>query len=87
MDISLDLTDLSVGLRCSRRCGIQYYEISHLFSQWGAAMAPKIMGNKDGKQIQLFGWDTDATGAEYGEFLHQFLIAFKAELEKWISAR
>lgn len=65
-----------------RRCGIRYYEISHLFSQWGAAMAPKIMGNKDGKQIQLFGWDTDAIGAEYGEFMHQFLIAFKAELEK-----
>ena len=31
-----------------KRCGIKYYEISHLFSQWGATMAPKVMGEKDG---------------------------------------
>ena len=32
-----------------KRCGIKYYEISHLFSQWGAMMAPKVMGEKDGE--------------------------------------
>lgn len=26
------------------RCGVQYFEMSHLFSQWGAKYAPKIMG-------------------------------------------
>ena len=45
-----------------KRCGIKYYEISHLFSQWGATMAPKVMGEKDGKLVQLFGWDTEAAG-------------------------
>ena len=45
-----------------KRCGIKYYEISHLFSQWGATMAPKVMGEKDGELVQLFGWDTEAAG-------------------------
>ena len=65
-----------------KRCGIKYYEISHLFSQWGATMAPKVMGEKDGELVQLFGWDTEAAGKEYSEFLHQFLAALKPELEK-----
>lgn len=65
-----------------KRCGIRYYEISHLFSQWGAVYAPKVMGEKDGETVQLFGWDTNASGEEYAGFLHQFLHAFKEELEK-----
>lgn len=65
-----------------KRCGIVYYEISHLFSQWGASMAPKIMGIRDGRQVQLFGWETDAAGPEYGDFLHQFLRSLRGELEK-----
>lgn len=45
-------------------------------------MAPKVMGEKDGKVIQLFGWDTKAAGPEYREFLHVFLKFLKGELEK-----
>lgn len=45
-------------------------------------MAPKVMGEKDGKLVQLFGWDTEAAGKEYSEFLHQFLAALKPELVK-----
>ncbi len=63
------------------RCGIEYIEISHLFSQWGAQAAPKIMGTKDGVYQRLFGWDTDAAGEEYQGFLHQFLTALKEELK------
>lgn len=65
-----------------KRCGIEYIEIAHLFSQWGAVAAPKIMGEKDGEMVQLFGWDTDASGEAYGDFLHQFLTALKEELTK-----
>lgn len=61
-------------------CGMEYIEISHLFSQWGAKAAPKIMGIADGAEKQLFGWDTDAGGQEYGDFLRQFLRALKEEL-------
>ena len=45
-------------------------------------MAPKVMGEKEGKLVQLFGWDTEAAGKEYSEFLHQFLAALKPELVK-----
>lgn len=65
-----------------KRCGIKFFEMSHLFTQWGAKAAPKIMAKKDGVYQRIFGWETDASGAEYGEFLHQFLTALKKELER-----
>ena len=65
-----------------QRCGIEYYEISHLFSQWGAVAAPKIVGEKDGELVKLFGWDTDASGEAYKNFLHQFLTALKEEMDR-----
>ncbi|HBA62876.1 MAG TPA: hypothetical protein DCZ20_03360 [Lachnospiraceae bacterium] len=64
------------------RCGMEYFEISHLFSQWGAVAAPKIMAMKDGAYQKIFGWNTDASGAEYRNFMHQFLCALKEELKK-----
>lgn len=60
---------INMGLRL----GIEYFEFSHLFTQWGAAHAPKIMVREDGEIRRLFGWDTDALGAEYRDFLTQFL--------------
>lgn len=53
--------------------GIEYFEISHLFTQWGAEHAPKIVGMENGELVKLFGWDTDAYGEEYENFLSQFL--------------
>lgn len=53
--------------------GIEYFEFSHLFTQWGAGHAPKIMCNVDGEQKRIFGWETDASGEEYKGFLSQFL--------------
>lgn len=62
------------------RCGIEYFEMSHLFTQWGAKHAPKIMVSEAGECRQLFGWDTDATGDAYANFLHSFLPALVGEL-------
>lgn len=56
-------------IKLAKECGLKYFEISHLFSQWGAVAAPKVIA--DGKK--LFGWETKATGREYTEFLHAFL--------------
>ena len=53
--------------------GIKYLEFSHLFTQWGAKHAPKIMAMKDGVLTQIFGWDTDASSPEYRFFLQNFL--------------
>ncbi|GIO89468.1 DUF4091 domain-containing protein [Paenibacillus lactis] len=60
-------------IKMGQRLGIEYFEFSHLFTQWGAAHAPKIMVREDGETRRLFGWDTDALGAEYREFLARFL--------------
>lgn len=57
------------------RCGIEYYEMSHLFTQWGAKHAPKIIADVNGEAKQIFGWKTRAAGKEYSAFLHQFSAA------------
>ncbi len=62
------------------RCGIQYFEISHLFTQWGAAHAPKIMATAEGEYRRIFGWETDAAGEAYTAFLRQFIPAFLAHM-------
>ncbi|MHA6480772.1 DUF4091 domain-containing protein [Paenibacillus sp. strain BS8-2] len=59
-------------------CGVQYFEFSHLFSQWGAKSAPKIMGQVNGEQKQLFGWEHSSTGQEYQHFLEMFLPKLRA---------
>ena len=63
--------------------GIEFFEISHLYSQWGAVHAPKIMGrDESGEYKHLFGWETDSTSAEYCGFLRAFLKALIAECKK-----
>lgn len=57
----------------AKSVGIRYFEFSHLFTQWGAAHAPKIVATVEGKEKRIFGWSTDATGPEYQDFLDQFL--------------
>ena len=58
------------------RVGIKYFEVSHLFTQWGANHAPKIMATVGGEYKQIFGWETDAHGEEYKKFIKAFLKAF-----------
>ena len=53
--------------------GIKYFEMAHLFTQWGAEHAPKIMATVDGEYKRIFGWETDASGDEYSTFLKYFL--------------
>lgn len=57
----------------AKKCGIKFFEHSHLFSQWGAEHAPNIY-TVTGERI--FGTETDATGTEYKEFLRAYLTAF-----------
>ncbi len=64
-------------LELAQQCGMQYFEMSHLFTQWGAKAAPKILVRKDGALQRLFGWDTPASEPTYIAFLHAFLPALK----------
>ncbi|MGM9647770.1 MAG: DUF4091 domain-containing protein [Eubacteriales bacterium] len=63
------------------RIGIQYFEIAHFFTQWGAEHAPKIMATVNGEYKKLFGWETDATGEEYTAYLRTFITAFLAHMK------
>lgn len=68
------------------RIGVQYLEIAHFFTQWGAEHAPKVMATVDGEYRRIFGWDTDAAGEEYGAFLQALipaLLAFLREKNGW----
>ncbi len=66
----------------AKRCGIEYFEMAHLFTQWGAKHAPKIVADVCGEEKRLFGWDTEATGTLYRDFLRAYLPALTAELRK-----
>lgn len=63
-----------------KKHGIRYYEIAHMFSQWGAKFAPNIMVTENGKTDYLFGWHVSADSPEYASFLKQYVAAVTAEL-------
>ncbi len=63
--------------------GVRYFEMSHLFTQWGAKAAPKIMAEVDGRNERIFGWDTPATSPAYREFLAAFLPELTGHLLDW----
>ena len=54
-------------------CGIEYFEMSHLFTQWGAEFTPKIMATVDGEYKRIFGWDVEATSPLYSDFLEKLM--------------
>ncbi len=62
--------------------GVQYFEMSHLFTQWGAVHTPKIVVNVDGKEEKLFGWHVEAKTPEYKEFIDAMLPELVAFLKQ-----
>lgn len=60
-------------IRLCEKKGIRSFEMSHLFTQWGARFTPKIMAWVDGEYKRIFGWDVEALSAEYQAFLRAFL--------------
>ena len=79
---SFDFALLDRWISILDRCGVEYIEISHLFTQWGAKHAPKIMATVDGEYKKIFGWETDALGDEYATFVRTFLTELLAHLKK-----
>ncbi len=84
-EIALDGDEYRFGMDRVRRwialckkCGVQYYEMAHLFTQWGAEHAPRILVRVNGEEKALFGWDTDAAGEVYGRFLRAYVPALRA---------
>ena len=62
--------------------GIKYFEMAHMFSQWGAKYSPNIKVTENGKTDYMFGWHISSTSEEYVSFLKQYIKALSKELEK-----
>ncbi len=67
-------------MKFAEQCGVKYFEMPHLFTQWGAEFTPKIVALADGKEQKIFGWEKKALSKEYKEFLSAFLPS----LRKWL---
>lgn len=72
---TFDFSNLGRFIRVAQEAGMEYFEVSHLFTQWGAGFAPAIYVVENGSTLRLFGWDTPASSPAYREFLAQFLPA------------
>lgn len=64
-----------------KRCGVEWYEIAHLFSQWGAKCAPQIVATTENGLERIFGWEDSGTGEAYSAFIDAYLPALLDELE------
>lgn len=80
---SFNFDKLSQWINMAHECGIEYFELSHFFTQWGAKNAPKIMATVDGEYKKIFGWDTKASSKEYQKFLKEL----SGELNEYLENR
>ena len=80
-EYSFDFTLVDRWIDMCDRVGIKYFEICHLFTQWGAGHAPKVIAYVGGVQKRIFSWDTDATSPEYIHFLRSMLTEFIAHMK------
>ena len=63
--------------------GIQYVEVPHFFTQWGAEHTPAIYVMRDGIVSRDFGWETEATDPRYREFLEALIPKLKRVLGQY----
>lgn len=80
---SFNFDKLTQWIDMAHRCGVEYFELAHFYTQWGAKKAPKIMVTVDGEYKKLFGWETNGDSAEYKAFLR----AFSAELKEYFESK
>lgn len=78
---AFDFKKLHQWIDLCLKCGVQYFEIPHFFTQWGAKAAPKIIVKVNGRRKKYFGWHTEATGEAYKNFLAQFIPALVQEFK------
>ena len=76
-----DFSRLERWCALCRRYGIEYLEMPHLFTQWGAQATPKILILEGGRLQKRFGWHVPAGSRDYREFLQEFLPALQDKLQ------
>ena len=81
-DYEFDFRNLKKWVKICKKNGIKYFEMAHLFTQWGLAATPKIMATEDGEAKRIFGWDVPYDSEKYENFLSQFLPALSEFLKR-----
>ena len=81
-EYSFDYTLFRRWVKLCKEIGFKYFEMAHLFSQWGAVCPPKVTAWVDGREVRLFGWHTPVKDGGYEEFLDEFLPSFVEELKE-----
>lgn len=71
-----DFSRLGRWIDLCDKVGMEYFEICHLYSQWGAKACPQVWVTEEGEYKRIFGWDTEAAGDDYKNFLSQMIPAF-----------
>ena len=79
---AFDFSALDRWVALCRKHGIRYFELSHLFTQWGACACPKILVKTNGKEEKRFGWHVPSDSPAYRDFLSRFLPALVEHLEE-----
>lgn len=79
---TFDFALLKRWIDLAHACGIERFEISHFFSQWGAKCAPNIYVTENGERKLAFGWHTAADSPEYAAFLRALIPALLAFFEQ-----
>ena len=89
VDVTVENGEYSFGfdkfcrwIEMAKRCGMEYFEMSHLFSQGGAANSTKIMATVDGEYRQIFGPEDASNGEPYQTFLSSMLPALTAVIDE-----
>lgn len=65
-----------------KKIGFKYFEMPHLFTQWGAGATPKITAAVNGHIEHIFGWDVPFNAPEYETFLSQLLPRLTSYLKE-----
>lgn len=71
-----DFSRVERWVEICNKYGIKFFEISHFFRQHSADCAAHVYATKNGEEIRLFGWETEATNPEYIAFVRALLTAF-----------
>lgn len=78
---AFDFSDVRRWVKLAQDCGAQYFEWTHLFTQWGVQHAIRIYRDNADPRSLLWDPETPATSDTYRGFLSQFLPRFQAFLE------
>lgn len=81
-EYTFDFSKLERFILICLDAGAEYLEHNHLFTQWGAKNAPKIIVRENGEEKKLFGWHTDASSEEYVHFLRSYITSLRKFLSE-----